>query len=202
MGTLDWSRDASINAFSTSMERPTGNTHLNGHTLSGWLVLGYLSNPEESDLEQHVGQSWRKAIYFLRCGFAYRTRQRRIKGGLVPKSHFTFDLLDLFRREAILAGFHGSLRIAFENAFKVHITGRHPDKVYETEIFMVASELARDSIRKVESQGSYLAPDLLEDGGTSWGMVANWTSIIPSFHPWGCRRFYIGWEWRDDCRSW
>jgi hypothetical protein len=81
----------------------------------------------------------------------------------------TFDLLDLFRREAILAGFHGSLRIAFENAFKVHITGRHPDKVYETEIFMVASELARDSIRKVESKVSYLAPDLLEDGWDKLG---------------------------------
>jgi len=37
-----------------------------------------------------------------------------------------------------------------ENAFKVHITGRHPDKVHETEIFMLASELARYSIRKVE----------------------------------------------------
>jgi hypothetical protein len=46
----------------------------------------------------------------------------------------TFDLLDLFQREAILAGFYGSLRTTFENAFKVHITGRHPGKVYETEI--------------------------------------------------------------------
>ena len=81
----------------------------------------------------------------------------------------TFDLLDLFRREAILAGFHGSLRIAFENAFKVHITGRHPDKIYETEIFMVASELARDSIRKIVSQVSYLAPDLLADGWKKLG---------------------------------
>ena len=81
----------------------------------------------------------------------------------------TFDLLDLFQREAILAGFHGSLRIVFENAFKVHITGRHPDKVHETEVFMVASELARYSIRKVESQVSYLAPDLLLEGRRKLG---------------------------------
>ena len=81
----------------------------------------------------------------------------------------TFDLIDLFRREAILAGFHGSLRVTFENAFKIYITGRHPDKIYETEIFMIASELARDSIRKVESQVSYLAPDLLEDGWKKLG---------------------------------
>jgi hypothetical protein len=81
----------------------------------------------------------------------------------------TFDLLDLFQREAILTVFHGSLRIVFENAFKVHITGRHPDKVRETEIFMVASELARYSIRKVESQVSYVAPDLLLDGRRKLG---------------------------------
>jgi hypothetical protein len=62
------------------------------------------------------------------------------------------------------------LRITFENAFKVHITSRHPDKIYETEIFMVASELARDSIRKVESQVSYLAPDLVVDG---WKKLGN-----------------------------
>jgi hypothetical protein len=84
----------------------------------------------------------------------------------------TFGLLDLFRRTAILAGFHGSLRITFENAFKVHITSRHPDKIYETEIFMVASELARDSIRIVESQVSYLAPDLVVDGWKNyWDFV-------------------------------
>ena len=81
----------------------------------------------------------------------------------------TFDLLDLFKREAILAGFHGSLRVTFENAFKVHITGRHPDKIHETEIFMVASELARDSIRKVESRVSYVAPDLLLEGWRKLG---------------------------------
>jgi uncharacterized protein DUF6589 len=95
----------------------------------------------------------------------------------------TFDLLDLFQREAILAGFHGSLRVTFENAFKVHITGRHPDKIYETEIFMVASELARDSIRKVESQVSYLAPDLLEDGWKKLGYggkVDEYNSKFPS----------------------
>ncbi|KAN0070318.1 hypothetical protein V8E54_011899 [Elaphomyces granulatus] len=54
----------------------------------------------------------------------------------------TFDLLDLFQREAILAGFHGSLRIVFENAFKVHIT---------------------------ESQVSYVAPDLFLDGWRKLG---------------------------------
>ena len=47
---------------------------------------------------------------------------------------------------------------------------------------MVASELARDSIRKVDSQVSYLAPDLVVGGWKRLGNGGKLDESIPSFH--------------------